>query len=103
MTKAQKVTNLIYRLFLSSWLFAVLWVKGYLWCIFAISLLLIVADRFFALQLQAAKAARPRPAKSRTQPTGRRTKSTDEGGQTSWREPRPQWSAPTARDDKKGG
>jgi hypothetical protein len=97
MTKVQLVTNLIYRLFLTSWLFAVLWMKGYLWCIFMLSALLILADRLFAMQLQAAKANRPQPAKSRAQPNGRRTKSKDEGGEPSWREPKPQWSPPPAK------
>jgi hypothetical protein len=97
MTKSQQVTNLIYRLFLSSWLFAVLWVKGYVWCIFAITALLIPADRFVSLQLDAARANRSQAAKPRSRPGGKRPTSADTVGESSWREPKPQWSAPTAK------
>jgi hypothetical protein len=97
MTKVQLVTNLIYRLFLTSWLFAVLWMKGYLWCIFMLSALLILVDRLFAMQLQAAKANRPQAARPRSKPSGRRPKNADSGDEPSWREPKPQWSPPAAK------
>jgi hypothetical protein len=97
MTKVQLVTNLIYRLFLTSWFFAVLWMKGYLWCIFMLSALLILADRLFAMQLQAAKGNRPQAASPRSKPSGRRPKNADSGDEPSWREPKPQWSPPAAK------
>jgi hypothetical protein len=98
MSKAQHITNLIYRIFLCSWLFAVLWVKGYLWCIFIITALLILADRFFfSLQLEAAKANRAQAGRPRSKQSGRRPKSADTDSEPSWREPKPQWSAPPAK------
>jgi hypothetical protein len=44
MHSAQFVAGTIYRVFLLSLIVAVLWVKGYLWCVFGIALFLFVLN-----------------------------------------------------------
>src|SRR5215471_8437713 len=63
----------IYRLFLLSVMFAVLWVKGYLWWAFGIALILYLADTIVfpflsvAASMPPGTTARPRNAKATRQ------------------------------------
>ncbi|SRR5579883_657214 len=89
----------IYRLFLLSVLFAVLWVKGYLWWLFGIALVLYLAETliFPFLSVAASLPAGPtvRPRKPRSAPQ------TDApgfaAGGEDFREPRPSRSSPQRR------
>jgi len=51
MSNARIIAGLIYRLFLLSLIVAVLWVKGYLWWIFAIAILLYLIDGLMNLPI----------------------------------------------------
>jgi hypothetical protein len=51
MYSARIIAGLIYRLFLLSLIVAVLWVKGYLWWIFGIAILLYLIDGFMNLPI----------------------------------------------------
>ena len=88
MTKTHRLTRLTYRLFLFAWIFAVLWVKGYLWLIFIVAVFLALLDGYLSAQLEASRAARAEAAKPRARPGGRRPKKTaDAGGEPSWASP----------------
>jgi hypothetical protein len=97
MTKVQHFTNLIYRLFLLTWLLAVLWAKGYLWSIFTITSLLLLLEGYLVVNRVAANMNRPQFANARPKPGGRRSKGAEKSDETSWREPKPQWSPPPAK------
>jgi hypothetical protein len=80
------ISGLIYRLFLLSWILSVLWVKGYLWWIFGVSIVLFVAHLFSNVPISSTPAAtaQPRPATKRSSAK----RSAKESGD-SWREPLP--------------
>jgi hypothetical protein len=44
MYNARIIVQLLYRIFLLSLIFGVLWVKGYLWWVFGVAILLYVMD-----------------------------------------------------------
>jgi hypothetical protein len=89
----------IYRLFLLSFLFAVLWVKGYLWWVFGIALVLFLSDTVVfpllsvAVSLPAMPPARPRKPKGASQAGA----SGPAPGSEDFREPRPSRSSPQRR------
>ena len=81
-----RISSLIYRLFLLSWILSVLWVKGYLWWIFGVSIVLFVAHLRMSVSISSTPAttAPPRPATKRSSAK----RSAEESG-NSWREPLP--------------
>jgi len=97
MTDTRRVVNLIYRVFLCSWIFAILWAKGYLWSLFGLALFLVLLDLYLAAYYYAWAASAPPDAKTRPKPKGGRPRKADDGQESSWREPRPQWSEPPAQ------
>ena len=97
MNDLRRVITLIYRLFLFSWIFTVLWVKGYLWWLFAVAAILLLVDMLVTTSIYSKNAS---PAQSAKSPSKRRAsdaKEPDEGGEFSWREPKPPWSAPSTK------
>ena len=89
----------IYRLFLLSVLFAVLWVKDHLWWVFGIALILFLAETVVfpllsvAVSMPVVPPARPRRSKAAPQ-TGA---SGPAPGEDDFREPRPSRSSPQRR------
>src|SRR5438046_7947492 len=59
----------IYRLFLLSLIFGVLWVKGYLWWVFSIALLLYLSDTFLMLFVSAASEYSRQPSRPQRPPS----------------------------------
>lgn len=51
MYSAQIIAGMIYRIFLLSLIVAVLWVKGYLWWVFGIAVVLFMAHVFVNLPI----------------------------------------------------
>ncbi len=104
--KSPDQPNLIYRLFLLSIMFGVLWVKGYLWWAFGIALLLYLGDTFIIPLLVAAMSMPqerpqgrwtkpPRPAKSAPAATADEVQdSPPPAGSDDFREPMPSRSSP---------
>jgi hypothetical protein len=97
MTATRRIVNLIYRLFLFSWILAVLWVKGYLWSLFGLTVFLVLLDLFFTAQFYVSEARESASEKTRAKPRAARPKKVDGGGDSSWREPSPQWAQPPAK------
>jgi hypothetical protein len=87
----------MYRLFLVSWIFAVLWVKGYLWWVFGIAALLFVLEMVKALASSSRSGGDFRPAAPRSHGRASSTNSRDEEDNDFWREPRPPRSAPQTK------
>jgi hypothetical protein len=89
----------IYRIFLLSFLFAVLWVKGYLWWVFWIALVLFLAETVVfpllsvAVSMSAVPVARPRKSKGAPQAGA----SGPAPGSEDFREPRPSRSSSQRR------
>ena len=104
--KSPDQPNLIYRLFLLSIMFGVLWVKEYLWWAFSIALLLYLLDTFFIPLLMVATSMPrerpevrwtkpPRPAKSASAAkTDEVEASPPPSGADDFREPMPSRSSP---------
>jgi hypothetical protein len=79
--------NLVYRLFLLSWIFAVLWVKEYLWWAFSIAALLLLWDGIILPMIAISRSMNSEPnVPSQSMPSGG---SSDEGDPDVWREPKP--------------
>ncbi|MFI5455532.1 MAG: hypothetical protein ACHRXM_08780 [Isosphaerales bacterium] len=93
----RRVITLFYRLFLSSWIFAVLWVKGYLWWLFAVAALLLLVDMLVAASNYSTSASGSQPAKSPSKRPASNSKEPDGGEEFSWREPKPPWSAQSTK------
>jgi len=89
MTDTRRVVNLIYRLFLFSWIFAVLWVKGYLWSLFGLMVFLVLLDLFLTAQFYGAEARESPSAKRPARRKASSTQDPEDGDDNSWREPRP--------------
>jgi len=103
------ISRLVYRLFLLSWIFAVLWVKEYLWWTFTIAgLLLLMHDIILpAAALSKTLETGPRTAPSNPMPSSIETRTwtassnpmpssggtVDDGDPDVWREPKPPRSA----------
>jgi len=88
------IGRLIYRLFLLSWFFAILWVKGYLWWLLAIAVLLFVGSVLVStpFSVRAVDESKPEmPAAKRRRWTTKMSEDDDD----TWREPKP--SQPTPR------
>src|SRR4051794_7908733 len=97
----------IYRLFLLSFIFGVLWVKGYLWWVFSIALLFYLSDTLlFPMISVASEYSRPSSgpqrlpswsAEQRSAGPAARPPADGEnpsGGDDDFREPRPSRSSP---------
>jgi hypothetical protein len=97
MKDVRSATGLIYRLFLLSWILAVLWVKGYLWWIFAVSVIALIASLLVDISRAAANA--PAPQRARTLPKRRFSSggNAEEPVDGSWREPMPPRSVPRSK------
>src|SRR5204863_8197885 len=100
----------IYRLFLLSLIFGVLWVKGYLWWVFSIALLLYLSDTFlFPMISAASEYSRPSSGPQRMPSWAAEQRSAGpparppadaenpSGGDDDFREPKPSRSAPRRR------
>ncbi len=97
MNQPRLVVNLIYRLFLFSWIFAILWVKGYLWWLFAVAALLLLVHILVTMSSNSVDAGPAQSAKSPAKGRASKAKEPDEGDAFSWREPRPPWSAQSTK------
>jgi hypothetical protein len=77
------IARLLYRVFLLSWIFAVLWVKEYLWWTFTIAALLLLLTEVVLPMVALSKAidsgSNPIPSSS----------GVDQGDPDIWREPKP--------------
>jgi hypothetical protein len=98
------ISTLVYRLFLLSWIFAVLWVKEYLWWTFTLAALLLLLSEIILPTVALAKTLNSDPAVPRSNPVPS-TKSDpmvprsnpvpstgggdDDGDPDVWREPKP--------------
>jgi len=91
------VVNLIYRLFLFSWIFAILWVKGYLWWLFAVAASLLLVHLLVATSFSSTITSRSQPATSPSKRRASNAREPDEGDEFSWREPKPPWSAQSTK------
>ena len=89
----------IYRLFLLSFLFAVLWVKGYLWWVFGIALVLFLADTvvFPLLSVAVSMSALPVARARRPKASSQAGASGPAAGGEDFREPKPSRSSPQRR------
>jgi hypothetical protein len=92
------VTKMFYRLFILSWILAVLWVKGYLWWVFAVAAALLLVDVLVRMSPPPTNPSRSQPAKSSSKRKASNAEEPAVGADFSWREPKPPWSAaPTTK------
>jgi hypothetical protein len=104
-----RIGTRFYRIFLLSLIFGVLWVKGYLWWVFSVALLLYLGDALIIPFIsaaseysrqpspppwQAAGSARQRSAASPARPPADADAENPGGSDDDFREPRPSRSAP---------
>ena len=82
------LSNLVYRVFLLAWIFAVLWVKEYLWWTFTIATLLFLIDVVVLPMIAVSRAFETRQSTAAPNPIP----SSGSGDGTEpdvWREPKP--------------
>jgi hypothetical protein len=82
------LSNLVYRVFLLSWIFAILWVKEYFWWAFSIAAFLLLWDGIILPMIAISRSMNSEPANapSKSMPSGG---SFDEEDPDVWREPKP--------------
>jgi hypothetical protein len=91
------ISRLVYRLFLLSWIFAVLWVKEYLWWTFTIAALLLVLSEIILPIAAFSKTIDSTPTASPSAPMPSSGGSVDTGDPDVWREPKPPRSSPRTK------
>jgi membrane-bound metal-dependent hydrolase YbcI (DUF457 family) len=83
------ISRLVYRLFLLSWIFAVLWVKEYLWWTFTLAGLLLLLSEIILPMAALSGTNDSKPMVSPSNPTPSSSGSVDDGDPDVWREPKP--------------
>jgi hypothetical protein len=89
MNESSPISNLVYRLFLLSWILAVLWVKEYLWWAFTIAAFLLLLDGIILPMIAVSRTINSNPLESPPKSMPSISGNVDEGEPDVWREPKP--------------
>jgi hypothetical protein len=89
MNESSPISDLVYRLFLLSWIFAVLWVKEYLWWAFALAASLLVWHGIILPMIAVSGTINSNPGEPPPKSMPSISGKVDEGEPDVWREPKP--------------
>jgi hypothetical protein len=88
MNDLNPISNLVYRVFLLAWIFAVLWVKEYFWWTFTIATLLFLTDVMILPMIVGSRTFEIRPPTGAPSPIP--SSGSGDGSEPDvWREPKP--------------